>query len=71
MHTYGLVNRGNDPSRFCLCGGWLDSQLPLDSLKGFTHTSPDTLIPASKTFPLGTGLDFVSFLISRCDGVWK
>lgn len=52
-------------------GGWLDSQLPLDSLKGSTHTSLDTLILASQTFLLATGLDFVSFLISCFDGVWK
>lgn len=71
MHTYGLVNRGNDPSQFCLCRGGLDGLLPLDSLKGFAHTSLDTMILVSKTFPLAIRLDFVSFLISRCDGVWK
>lgn len=70
MYTYGLVNRGNDSSQFCLRGGGEFASFLLSLLK-VSFTPLDSLILAFQTFPLATALGFLSCLIGRCDGVWK
>lgn len=69
--TYGLINRGNDSSQFCLHGGVVElGQLPPDCLWSFTDNSghSDSSLPS---FPTGHWVRFHTPSIGCCGGVCK